>query len=40
MGKPTALALERVREMSGVISLINQDRSEVPNPFDTTRLLS
>jgi hypothetical protein len=37
-GKPTAPALERAREVSGVIRLINRDRSEDPNPFDTTRL--
>jgi ribonuclease HI len=37
-GKPTAPALERVREVAGVIRLINRDRSEDPNPFDTTRL--
>jgi hypothetical protein len=36
--KPTAPALERVREVSGVIRLINRDRSDDPNPFDTTRL--
>ena len=38
-GKPTAPALERAREMSGVIRLMDRDRSEDPNPFDTTRLL-
>jgi hypothetical protein len=37
-GKPMAPALERMREVAGVISLINRDRSEDPNPFDTTRL--
>jgi hypothetical protein len=37
-GKPTAPALERVREVAGVIRLINRDRSEDPTPFDTTRL--
>jgi ribonuclease HI len=37
-GKLTAPALERVREVAGVIRLINRDRSEDPNPFDTTRL--
>jgi hypothetical protein len=37
-GKPTALAWERVREVAGVIRLINRDRSENPTPFDTTRL--
>jgi hypothetical protein len=36
-GKP-APALERVREVAGVIRVINRDRSEDPNPFDTTRL--
>jgi ribonuclease HI len=34
----TALARERVREVGGVIQLINRDRSENPTPFDTTRL--
>jgi len=37
-GRPTALAQERVREVAGVIRLINRDRSENPTPFDTTRL--
>jgi hypothetical protein len=37
-GRPTALARERVREVAGVIRLINRDRSENPTPFDTTRL--
>jgi hypothetical protein len=36
--KPTAPVLERVREAAGVIRLINRDRSDDPNPFDTTRL--
>jgi hypothetical protein len=30
--------LPRVREVGGVIQLINRDRSENPTPFDTTRL--
>jgi hypothetical protein len=37
-GNPTALARERVREVAGVIRLLNRDRSEDPDPFDTTRL--
>jgi ribonuclease HI len=37
-GKPTAPVLERVREVAGVIRLINRDRSDDPNPFDTIRL--
>jgi ribonuclease HI len=37
-GRLTALARERVREVGGVIRLINRDRSENPTPFDTTRL--
>ena len=37
-GRLTALVLERVREVAGVIRLINRDRNEDPNPFDTTRL--
>jgi ribonuclease HI len=37
-GRPTALARERVREVGGVIQLINRDRSENPTPFDTTKL--
>ena len=37
-GKPTAQARERVREVAGVIRLINRDRSENPTLFDTTRL--
>jgi hypothetical protein len=37
-GRPTALARERVREVTGVIRLINRDRSENPTLFDTTRL--
>ena len=36
--KPTAPALERVREVAGVIRLINRDRSDDPTLFDTTRL--
>jgi hypothetical protein len=38
MGKPTAPALERVREVEGVIRLINRDRSDNPTPFDSTGL--
>jgi hypothetical protein len=34
----TVLAVERVQENSGVICFIKEDRSEDPNPFDTTRL--
>lgn len=37
-GKPTAPALERAREASGVIRLINRDRSEDSIPFDTTSM--
>jgi hypothetical protein len=37
-GKPTAQARERVREVAGVIRLINRDRSKNPTLFDTTRL--
>jgi hypothetical protein len=37
-GNPTAPALERVREVAGVIRLMHRDRSEDPDPFDTTRL--
>jgi hypothetical protein len=37
-GKPSAPALERVREVDGVVRLINRDRSEYPTSFDTTRL--
>lgn len=37
-GQPTVPALERVREVAGVIRLINRDRSEDPSLFDTTRL--
>jgi hypothetical protein len=37
-GKPTAPALERVREVEGVIRLINRDRSDNPTPFDSTGL--
>jgi hypothetical protein len=37
-GKPTAPALERVREVEGVIHLISRDRSDNPNPFDSTGL--
>jgi hypothetical protein len=37
-GKPSAPALERVREVEGVIRLINRDRSDDPTPFDSTGL--
>jgi ribonuclease HI len=37
-GRPTARACERVREIGGVIRLINRDRSENPTPFDATGL--
>jgi hypothetical protein len=37
-GRPIALARERVREVAGVIRLINRDRSENPTLFDITRL--
>jgi hypothetical protein len=37
-GRLIALVRERVREVGGVIRLINRDRSENPTPFDTTRL--
>jgi hypothetical protein len=37
-GRPTARACERVREIGGVIRLINRDRSENPTPFDTIGL--
>jgi ribonuclease HI len=37
-GRLIALARERVREVGGVIQLINQDRSERPTPFDPTKL--
>jgi ribonuclease HI len=37
-GKPTAPALERVREVEGVIRLINRDRSDNPTLFDSTGL--
>jgi hypothetical protein len=33
-----ALVLERVREIKGVIRLINRDKSENPTLFDITRL--
>lgn len=35
---PTALVIERVREVVGVICLFNRDRSDNLDPFDTTRL--
>jgi hypothetical protein len=37
-GKLTALALERVREISGVIRLINKDRSKDLTALDTTNM--
>jgi hypothetical protein len=37
-GRLIALVRERVREVGGVIRLINRDRSENPTPFDTTKL--
>jgi hypothetical protein len=37
-GKPSAPALERIREVEGVIRLINRDRSDNPTPFDSTGL--
>jgi hypothetical protein len=37
-GKPSAPALERVREVEGVIRLINLDRGDSPTPFDSTGL--
>jgi len=37
-GRPTAPALERVREVEGVIRLINRDRSDDPTPFDSLGL--
>jgi hypothetical protein len=37
-GRPTALALERVREVEGVIRLINRDRSDDPTLFDSLGL--
>jgi hypothetical protein len=37
-GRPTALARERVREVTGVIQSVNRDKSENLTPFDTTRL--
>jgi hypothetical protein len=39
-GRPTALTLERVREVKGVIRLINRDRSDDPTPFDSLGLAS
>jgi ribonuclease HI len=36
--RPTARVCERVREIRGVIRLINRDRSENPTPFDATGL--
>jgi ribonuclease HI len=37
-GKLTAPALERVREVKGVIRLINRDRSDNPTPFNSLGL--
>jgi hypothetical protein len=37
-GRLTALVLERVREVKGVIRLINRDRSDDPTPFDSLGL--
>jgi hypothetical protein len=37
-GRLIALVRERVREVGGVIRLINRDRSENPTPFDTIKL--
>jgi ribonuclease HI len=37
-GRLIALVRERVREMGGVIRLINRDRSENPTPFNTIKL--
>jgi ribonuclease HI len=37
-GRPTAPALERVREVEGVIRLINRDRSDDPTLFDSSGL--
>jgi hypothetical protein len=38
--KPKVPAVERVREVSSGMRLINDHRSEDPTPFDTTRLPS
>jgi ribonuclease HI len=37
-GRLTALALERVQEVKGVIRLINRDRSDDPTLFDSLGL--
>jgi hypothetical protein len=37
-GRLTAPALERVREVEGVIRLINRDRSDDPTLFDSSGL--
>jgi ribonuclease HI len=37
-GRLIALVRERVREVGGVIRLINRDRSKNPTPFDTIKL--
>jgi hypothetical protein len=37
-GRPTAPALERVREVEGVIHLINRDRGNNLTPFDSSGL--
>jgi hypothetical protein len=39
-GRLTAPALERVREVEGVIRLINRDRSDDPTLFDSLGLTS
>jgi hypothetical protein len=39
-GRLIALALERVREVKGVIRLINRDRSDDPTLFDSLGLTS
>jgi hypothetical protein len=39
-GRLTALVLERVQEVEGVICLINQDRSNNPTLFDSSGLAS
>jgi hypothetical protein len=39
-GKLSAPALERVREVEGVIRLIDRDRSDNPTPFDSIGLAS
>jgi hypothetical protein len=39
-GKLSAPARERVREVEGVIRLIDRDRSDNPTPFDSVGLAS